>query len=325
MATAGGGEEATAQRILRITDIIDEPLQFIAPIGGYEEMPLVTLEKAVEPLVSILPAVQSHAYVAKQRCENPADGLTQDESASIMLYTMGWKPRDKCLYVALNNALRSPDRQQSLEPWYLFLRLFLNALFRLPPLPKTAYRGVKLDLSERYTKGKTIVWWGFSSCTTTIGVLKSALFLGTTGARTMFTLQCLSARNIQNHSYFPAEDEVLLMAATQFKVMSCLNQDNLHIIQLEETIPPFPLLQPVPIVGSLPIQSNQFDDSKTTSFHISKEKSKPHSNKSQIDTHGAAASTSEKTGINSITGQMSDVKISASINEGNILLFYCLD
>ncbi|CAF4846770.1 unnamed protein product, partial [Rotaria socialis] len=93
--------------------------------------------------------------------------------------------------------------------------------------------GVKLDLSERYTKGKTIVWWGFSSCTTTIGVLKSALFLGTTGARTMFTLQCLSARNIQNHSHFPAEDEVLLMAATQFKVMSCLNQDNLHIIQLE--------------------------------------------------------------------------------------------
>ncbi|CAF3518557.1 unnamed protein product [Rotaria socialis] len=256
MATAGGGEEATAQRILRITDIIDEPLQFIAPIGGYEEMPLVTLEKAVEPLVSILPAVQSHAYVAKQRCENPADGLTQDESASIMLYTMGWKPRDKCLYVALNNALRSPDRQQSLEPWCLFLRLFLNALFRLPSLPKITYRGVKLDLSERYTKGKTIVWWGFSSCTTTIDVLKSAVFLGTTGARTIFTLQCLSARDIQNHSYFPAENEVLLMAATQFKVMGCLNQGNLHIIQLEETTPPFPLLQPVPITDSLSIHSN---------------------------------------------------------------------
>ncbi|CAF4520862.1 unnamed protein product, partial [Rotaria magnacalcarata] len=46
------------------------------------------------------------------------------------------------------------------------------------------------------------------------------------------------------------------MAATQFKVMGCLNQGNLHIIQLEETKPPFPLLQPVPIVGLLPIQSN---------------------------------------------------------------------
>ncbi|CAM4986838.1 unnamed protein product, partial [Rotaria socialis] len=56
-------------------------------------------------------------------------------------------------------------------------------------------------------------------------------------------------------------------------------------------------------------------DSTVASFDISKRKSKKHSNKSQIDTHGAAASTSKKTGINSITGQMPDVKISASINE----------
>ncbi|CAF5187638.1 unnamed protein product, partial [Rotaria sp. Silwood1] len=43
------------------------------------------------------------------------------------------------------------------------------------------------------------------------------------------------------------------MAATQFKVIGCLNQDNLHIIQLEETSPPFPLLQPVPVVVPPPI------------------------------------------------------------------------
>ncbi|CAF4912879.1 unnamed protein product, partial [Rotaria sp. Silwood1] len=66
MAT-GGGQEATAQRFLRITDIDQEPLEFIAPIGGYEEMPLVSLEEAVKPLVPILPAVQSHASVAKRR------------------------------------------------------------------------------------------------------------------------------------------------------------------------------------------------------------------------------------------------------------------
>ncbi|CAF5158876.1 unnamed protein product, partial [Rotaria magnacalcarata] len=30
----------------------------------------------------------------------------------------------------------------------------------------------------------------------------------------------------------------------------------LHMIQLEETTPPFPLLQPVPIIGSLSIHSN---------------------------------------------------------------------
>ncbi|CAF4211203.1 unnamed protein product [Rotaria sordida] len=166
---------------------------------------------------------------------------------------MGWEPLDKCLYVVLNDTLRSSKRQQKFRPWYLFMRLFLSALFRLPPLPKVAYRGVKLDLSERYVEGKTIVWWGFSYCTTAVGILKSEQFLGTTGTRTMFTLQCQSARDIRKHSYYPVEDEVLLMAATQFQVMGCLNQGNLHIVQLEETRPPFPLLQPVPVVIPKPI------------------------------------------------------------------------
>ncbi|CAF1533845.1 unnamed protein product, partial [Rotaria sordida] len=85
------------------------------------------------------------------------------------------------------------------------------------------------------------------------GVLKSEQFLGTTGTRTMFTLQCQSARDIRKHSYYTAEDEVLLMAGTQFKVMGCLDQGNLHIIQMEETRPPFPLLQPVPIVIPKPV------------------------------------------------------------------------
>ncbi|CAF2666511.1 unnamed protein product [Rotaria sp. Silwood2] len=236
MAT-GGGETGTAQRILRITDIAQEPLQFIAPFGGYEEMPVVSLEEAVDSLVPLLPAVQSHAYVAKQRCENPADGLTQDESASIMLYTMGWEPINKCLYFALNNILRSPERQQKLRPCYLFMRLFLSVLLRLPALPKIAYRGVKLDLSKRYIEEKTIVWWGFSSWTTTVG-----------------------ARDIRQHSYYPVEDEVLLMAVTQFKVVGCLDQGNLHIVQLEESRPPFPLLQPVPI--AVPSSVNPTPSSK---------------------------------------------------------------
>ena len=55
-------------------------------------MPIVSLEEAVAELLPILPDVQSHAYVAKQRCKKPADDLTRDESASIMLYTMGWEP-----------------------------------------------------------------------------------------------------------------------------------------------------------------------------------------------------------------------------------------
>ncbi|CAF1364136.1 unnamed protein product [Rotaria magnacalcarata] len=291
MATAGGGEEAAAQRVLRFSDV-QESLEILAPIGGYSKVPLVSLEEAVVPLVPILPDVQAHAYVAKLKCKKPADNLTQDESASIMLYTMGWEPLDKCLYVVLNDTLRAKNRQQKLPFWYLYLRLFLNALFRLPLVPAMAYRGVRLDLSNRYIRGESIVWWGFSSCTTSMGVLQSDLFLGKSGTRTMFTLQCKSARDIRKHSFFPAEDEVLLMAATQFKIVSSLDQGDLHMIQLEETTPPFPLLQPVPIIGSLSIHSNPPVDSIKTSSGTSKDKTVKSSTKPPTSKHVAAADNS---------------------------------
>jgi hypothetical protein len=247
MATCGGSEEGNdAQRILRFSDIAKEPLEILMPIVGYEEMPIFPLEMAVEPLISFLPSVEKYVYVAKQRCKDPPpDGLTIDESASIMLYSMGWKPLDQCLYVALNDTLRSPDRDK-LEPWFLYLKLFLTALSCLPSTPRHVYRGVKLDLSAKYQSGHTIVWWGFSSCTTSINVLQSELFLGKTGTRTMFSIDCDSGKDIRQHSYYPKEDEILLLAATQFKVIGCLDQGNgLHTIQLKETQPPFPLLHPI--------------------------------------------------------------------------------
>jgi hypothetical protein len=246
MASGGGGEEL-AQRILRITDVAQEPNQFLLPISGYEKLPPVPLEIAVEELMDILPMVQSFAYVAKQRCEEPADGLSQDESAAIMLYTIGWEPLTECLYFALNTTLRSTDRQK-LRPWLLYLRLFLGGLSRLPSVAQTVFRGVKLNLSKTYILGKTAVWWGFSSCTTSLNILQSEDFLGKRGTRTMFTIECESGKDIRNHSFFPAEDEILLLAATQFKVTGCLDQDDLYLIHLKETRPPYPLLPPIPNV-----------------------------------------------------------------------------
>ncbi|CAF2048823.1 unnamed protein product [Rotaria magnacalcarata] len=260
MAAGERGEESAAQRMQRISDITDEALRFIAHISGCEKMPLVSLEEAVEPLVSILPDVRRRVYISKENCENPADGLTQDESASIMLYTMEWESVDESLYRVLNKILRSEDRRRQLKPWHLFLRLFLNALFRLPLLSTTVYRGVLSDLSRQYREGETIVWWGFSDCTTSVGVLQSELCLGMTGHRTMFAIKCHSARDIHKHSTYPDENAVLLMAGTQFRVISYLNQGDLHIIQLEETIPPLPLVQPPPKPAPSPIISIPVDD-----------------------------------------------------------------
>ena len=209
--------------------------------------------------------IQSYAYTAKQRCENPADGLTTDESASIMLYSMGWKPLDKCLYVALNTTLRSKDRDK-LEPWFLYLKLFLAALSRLPSTHRFVFRGVKLDLCVDYPRNKTVVWWGFSSCTTSIEILQSELFMGMTGERTMFTIECNSGKDIQKHSYFPFEEEILVLAATQFKVIGCLNAGNgLHTIQLQETQPPFPLLYPILTISNSKTSSS---GKKNFIFHL---------------------------------------------------------
>ena len=203
MATGGGGteEEGNAQSMIRITDIALEPLETLLPIEGYQDLPLVPLEIAVEELVVLLPHIQTYAHVAKERCKTPADGLTQDESASIMLYTMGWRPHDQCLYVVLNATLRSKDREK-LIPWFLYLRLLFNALFRLPSVAGIIFRGVKLDLSEQYVKGDTTIWWGFSSCTVSMDVLQSKRFLGKKGVRSMFTIECLNGKNIHHHSYY---------------------------------------------------------------------------------------------------------------------------
>ncbi|CAF4016817.1 unnamed protein product, partial [Rotaria sp. Silwood1] len=234
------------QQFLRVSDISQEPHEMLMPITGYEDVPLESLENAVEPLVHLLPKVQSFACAAKEKCKKPpADGLTLDESAAIMLYSMGWKPHDKCLYIALNATLRSRDREK-LQPWFLYLKLFLTALSRIPSKNRFVFRGVKQNLRDQYPKGATITWWGFSSCTTSIEVLQSELFLGKTGTRTMFTIECNSGKDISKHSFYPKEEEILLLAATQFKVIGCLDNGNDHYtIQLKEMKASFPLLSSV--------------------------------------------------------------------------------
>jgi hypothetical protein len=238
------GEHISPQQYVRVSDIANEPQKMLMPIRGYEKMPLVSLEEAVVPLTSILPAIQDYVYIAKQRCEPvPADGLTQDESASVMLYSMEWEPHGECVYFVLNETLRTEDRRK-LKPWFPYLKLILTALSRLPSSRSFGYRGVNMDLSKEYPAGKTFVWWGFSSCTLSMGILENEQFLGTTGERTMFTIDCDSGKDISRHSYYQSEKEFLLPPARHFTVESSLQPAHgLHMIQLKETQSPISLLQ----------------------------------------------------------------------------------
>jgi hypothetical protein len=217
------------------------------PIKGYEKKPLVSLEEAVEPIVEYVPDVKQMVYVAKMRCNDPpTDNLSSDESASLMLYSMEWEPQEECLYHVLNATLRSENRRK-LIPWFLFLKLILTAFARLPRSNHSiVYRGVRRDMRKDYPKGSTIIWWGFSSCTATMDVLENEQFLGSTGTRTFFTIECTSGKDIRQHSYFQNENEILLPPGRQFQVVGCLNQSGgLYMLQLKEIEPPYPLLEPV--------------------------------------------------------------------------------
>lgn len=237
-------ENAAANLYTRMSDIIREPQKMLMPIRGVDRMPLVSLEEAVEPLIDILPEVQDYAYVAKQRCDPvPAHGLSQDQSAAIILYSMEWEPYSECVYFVLNETLRAEDRRK-LKPWFLYLRLFLSGLAQIPSKRHFAYRGVKMDLSSQYPQGRTFVWWGFSSCTSNMGVLENEQFLGKKGKRTMFSIDCESGKDISLHSYYQLEEEILLIAARQFVVKSCLEPaPGLHMIQLVETESPISLIK----------------------------------------------------------------------------------
>ena len=233
---------------VRISDFTAESTMMYPPIKGFEDQPLVSLEQAVEPLVSYVPDIHQMLWTVMQNCREPVDDLSPNESASIMLYSMEWTPQEKSLYYILNTTLRSQNRRELL-PWFSYLRLLITALAKLPSLPsQTIYRAIKMDMSANFPKGKTFVWWAFSSCTSSIEVLEK--FTGYTGARTIFNIESDTAKDISQHSLYKTENEILLYPARQFQVISSFNSgQQLHIVQLREIQPPFPLLY-IPDISS---------------------------------------------------------------------------
>lgn len=129
-------------------------------IEGYEVMPLLPLNSAIENLENIIPKIKRNTWLALQQSSNPTDGLTSDESASIYLYTMEWRLNYESLSMKLNDALRATDRGQ-LTPYLPYLKLVLSALEKLKNINAIIWRGVKADLRDQYQTGKIFVWWGF--------------------------------------------------------------------------------------------------------------------------------------------------------------------
>ncbi|CAF0964265.1 unnamed protein product [Didymodactylos carnosus] len=227
---------------LRYFDIGELPNHLLLPIDGYQHRELISLRRALQSVENLPDNIDYKIKTAFDNSLHAADDLTQNESAAIQIYTMEWWPHHTCVYYVLNYLLRLENRNL-LKPWFNYLKLIITGLYKLKSFKGIVWRGVKLDLSREYPKGKIFVWWGFSSCTESLNVLETEQFLGKSGPRTLFSIECKSGKDIQQHSYLRREREILLLPGRKFKVKGAIEiAPGAHIIQLKELVPKVSLL-----------------------------------------------------------------------------------
>jgi hypothetical protein len=217
----------------------------LEPVTGYAKEPLLSLAEACEPLAYLLHDVPFYVNMAvSETPDEPPDKLTVDESAAIRLYTIEWEKPHRSLYSMLNYTLKTAPRQE-LQPYFKYLKLFVTALAKLPCVPTTTvWRGVTKNLSAEFQNGSMVTWWAFSSCTTDLTVLENDMYLGTTGERTLFSIEAINGRTVQCHSHFVTEDEILLLPGTHMEVQSLFHPaPGLCIIHMKQIEPTQTLLE----------------------------------------------------------------------------------
>ncbi|CAF1238145.1 unnamed protein product [Adineta ricciae] len=196
------------------------------PIFGYENLSLMTLEKAVESIEQSVPDVKDYVATAKRESKGRSTSLTEDETASIYLYSM-----PVTFFGCLNKALREKDRQ-ALKPWFAYLKLFLHALEKLPSTNATIWRGVAGDVASVFSDGQKRIWWSVNSCSKNLGVVE--MYLGQTG--TVFAIDVINGKDISKYSTFSEEEEIVLMPGTHVSPKcQSLNFDNrFFLVHLKE-------------------------------------------------------------------------------------------
>ncbi|CAF1431012.1 unnamed protein product [Adineta ricciae] len=228
--------------LARFLDAAEEPNRILLPIEGYEKEQIISLELAVEPIKLFLHDLDRKVKIALQNSQNPSDNLSSNESAAICLYTMEWQSPHKSLYTVLNEKLRS-ECQNDLKPWFRYLKLFLTALYKLPSIKCTIWRGMRSNVDNQYDENSEQPWWGFSSCTESMDVTKN--FLGSAPECTLFIIECIRGKSIAAHSYYKTEKEILLMPGTYLYTEKKWNHpDGSQMIHLQEIGPPYQLIAP---------------------------------------------------------------------------------
>ncbi|MEV6197721.1 ADP-ribosyltransferase domain-containing protein [Streptomyces sp. NPDC051920] len=253
-AGAGGADGAVAARmgafiestmnlhqlyLERLTSVKDEGL-VLPEITGVFDTPLMDFQDAVDPVSATLSGLAGHIRrsrdFGKQRVDQPAGGsLSADAIAALHLYTC-----ESAFYREINSVLRSPDRTR-VTPYLPYLRLLFSAVSKLPAYTQPLWRGVSLDLRAQYPVGRTVTWWGVSSCTSELKVARA--FLGSRGKRTLFEVTPARAVGIKSFSAFTGEEEYILTPGTQLKVTEVKSEPRgLCTVRLSEVTDTAPMV-----------------------------------------------------------------------------------
>jgi uracil DNA glycosylase len=214
----------------RLQEVQEEAQAVLPPVVGVLASAPLAFPEALAPLVGVIAGLEhflkrSHEYARHNA--GPEGNLSVDEVAAVYLYTT-----ESLFHKRLNAALRDPDRDK-IRPFFGYLRLLLGALPKLKGYTGSLWRGVAADLRPQYPRGKTLTWWGVSSCTAKRSV--AAGFIGSTGRRTLFEVVPLEAASIRRYSAFTGEDEYLLAPGARLKVTDVETEPGgLATITLEE-------------------------------------------------------------------------------------------
>jgi hypothetical protein len=197
-----------------------------SPIYGYQHLPILPLEEAIEKIIPLVPGIVEYVSKAKKNCNQNSNLLTCDESAAVYLYTM-----QTPLFSSLNTTLRAEHRHL-LKPWFAFLKLFITALEKLPSTRDTVWRGVNRDETLTFVDNDLHIWWSINSCSRDPSVIQP--FLGESG--TLFAIDAIHGKNISAFSAIPDENEVILMPGTRvcrkYETLSLI--DRFFFVHLEE-------------------------------------------------------------------------------------------
>lgn len=178
------------------------------PIHGYQHLPVVSLEEAVENIIPLVPGIVECVSIAKKKCNLSSTLLTRDESAAIYLYSMPTP-----FFTRLNEAFRARS-SHVVKPWLTFLKLFMSALEKLPSIKTTVWRGVSGDVRSNFNDGDVHIWWSINSCSADIKVIERYL----DNTSTVFAIDTIKGKDISMFSAFPDEREIILMPGTRMRI-----------------------------------------------------------------------------------------------------------